>query len=319
MRRIVFSTRQNIRGNRGRFRRQFPTSLRGRLSKVRAVNPRAPTFSLPPPLVALMRRFMHLLAWCWLALPLALVVGVTVALLFSPMSARAQAHVQAQPDVGFVLSEPVLKQVRDLALANDLPKTSQKNNVTGKTRTELVVGQIDGRLRLAACDKVQTYWPYGSRPWGKTRVGLRCMDGPKAWNVSLPLEVKVFGLAWVATGALPSGHVLDAKDVRQGEIDLAAEPSPAISAEEDFSPVGRTLARPMAGGDAVRENHVKTREWFAAGEVVQLKVVGAGFAIGGSGEAMTSGVEGRSVRVKTEGGRVVSGRPVGERLVEIAL
>ena len=61
------------------------------------------------------------------------------------------------------------------------------------------------------------------------------------------------------------------------------------------------------------------RQWFAAGDVVRITAQGGGFVVSSSGEALSPGIEGRSVRVRTEGGRVVSGEPVGEREVELAL
>jgi flagella basal body P-ring formation protein FlgA len=47
--------------------------------------------------------------------------------------------------------------------------------------------------------------------------------------------------------------------------------------------------------------------------------VGSGFAVHGSGEALTAGMEGRSARVRTPSGRIVSGRPMGPRQMEIRL
>jgi flagella basal body P-ring formation protein FlgA len=64
---------------------------------------------------------------------------------------------------------------------------------------------------------------------------------------------------------------------------------------------------------------VRQRQWFAAGDPVKLLVSGNGFSISGEGTALAPGLEGQLVRVRTEGGRVVSGRAKGDRMVEVDL
>jgi len=62
-----------------------------------------------------------------------------------------------------------------------------------KLRPEIVVGQLDSRLRLAPCQRVEPFLPEGTRLWGRTRVGLRCAEGPTRWTVFLPITVKAWG------------------------------------------------------------------------------------------------------------------------------
>lgn len=184
-------------------------------------------------------------------------------------------------------------------------------------RVEVVPGTLDPRLNLAPCNKVQPYLPPGHRAWGRTRIGLRCVEGPVAWNVSLPLTVKVYAPALVARQALSAGTALASEHLETTEVEWTASDSPVHT---EASPlVGRVLARPLAPGQAVRESDVRKRQWFAAGDPVKLLVSGAGFAISGEGTALSPGLEGQLVRVRTESGRTVSGRATGERLVEVLL
>ena len=184
-------------------------------------------------------------------------------------------------------------------------------------RVEVVPGALDPRLNLAPCNKVQPYLPPGHRAWGRTRIGLRCVEGPVAWNVSMPLTVKVYAPALVARQALSAGTTVAAEHLETTEVEWTATDSPVHT---DARPlVGRTLARPLAAGQAVREADMRKRQWFAAGDPVKLLVSGPGFAISGEGTALSPGVEGQLVRVRTEGGRTVSGRATGERQVEVLL
>lgn len=184
-------------------------------------------------------------------------------------------------------------------------------------RVEVEVGRLDPRLKLAPCDKVQTYLPPGFTAWGKTRVGLRCLQGTTKWNVYLPITVKVYGRALVAVAALPAGATLAAHDLQEAEVDLAAERSNAVRLPAEA--LGRNLARALAPGESLRAADLRARQWFGAGETVQVVAVGPGFAVHGEGQAVTPGLDGAAVRVRVDNGRIVTGTAVGERRVEIKL
>jgi flagellar basal body P-ring formation protein FlgA len=184
-------------------------------------------------------------------------------------------------------------------------------------RVEVVPGELDSRLRLAPCNRIEAYLPSGTRPWGASRVGLRCVDGPKAWNVSLPVTVKVFAPALVATQPLQAGSTIEASHLTTAVVDWAAERSPVLLRAERL--LGRVLARPLSVGEALRSADLRPRQWFAAGDIVQIVAKGNGFSISAEGQAISAGIEGHPARVRTDSGRIVSGEPRGERRIELAL
>jgi flagella basal body P-ring formation protein FlgA len=75
---------------------------------------------------------------------------------------------------------------------------------------------------------------------------------------------------------------------------------------------------PAGAGQALRPD-LLARKWFASGETVQIVARGAGFSISAEGQALSHGLEGQPARVRTEGGRVLVGRPVAERRMEVQL
>jgi flagella basal body P-ring formation protein FlgA len=184
-------------------------------------------------------------------------------------------------------------------------------------RVEIEPGRLDPRLRLAPCERIEPYMPPGARPWGRSRIGLRCVQGPSPWNVFLPVTVRVFAPAWVTTAPLPAGSVLQAEQLRQAEVDWAATPTPPVADVARL--LGRQLARPLPAGAAPRQADLKQRQWFAAGDTVQLVANGPGFSVGGSGQALGPGLEGQPVRVRTDNGRVLTGQAVGQNRVEVSL
>ena len=184
-------------------------------------------------------------------------------------------------------------------------------------RIEIVVGRLDPRLKLAPCQRIDTYLPPGQRAWGRTRVGMRCVEGPVAWNVYLPITVKVFAPALMATQPLAAGTVLQSAHFRLAEADWAESASPALVGAG--LAVGRTLARPLAAGSPLRGTDLKKRQWFAAGDAVRVVAGGLGYAVSGEGLALTPGIEGQPARVRTAAGRTLTGTATGDRRVEVAL
>lgn len=198
-----------------------------------------------------------------------------------------------------------------------LAQNGARAGMPAQARVDVEVGKLDSRLRLAPCLQVQPYLPAGLQMWGQTRIGLRCVDGRARWNVSLPVKVRVFARAVVASDPLPAGAILTQEQLSVAEIDIAAEPGAVFTDATSLN--GRALARPLAAGEAVRSSSLKLRQVFAAGDTVTVLASGPGYAVAGEGQALAAGLEGQNVKVRFENGRVVTGRAIGERRVEVLL
>ncbi len=184
-------------------------------------------------------------------------------------------------------------------------------------RVEVELGRLDPRLRLAPCDQIQPYLPPNQRMWGRTRIGIRCLSGPTKWNVSLPLTIRVYAPAYVAVADLPVGTELTQDRLRLAETDIAGETGVIFTHPEAW--VGRHLAKGLMAGEALRSTDLKLRQWVQPGDRVQVQAAGDGYAVSGEGQAMGVGLEGQDVRIRFDNGRMVTGRTVGERKVEVLL
>lgn len=202
-------------------------------------------------------------------------------------------------------------------LAQAIAQTRQQMQVPAAARVEIVPGTLDPRLKLAPCAQIEPYLPSGSRAWGRTRVGLRCTSGPVRWNVYLPLTVHVWAQAAVSSEALPAGTVLRANHVRLAEIDLAAVPGRAFTSPQEL--MGRSVAWTVPAGTALGSDMLRQRQWFQAGDTVTVLARGKGFAVAGEAQALSNGVEGQTVRLRTEGGRIITAVPTAPRQVELML
>jgi len=184
-------------------------------------------------------------------------------------------------------------------------------------RVEVEAGALDPRLQLAPCARVEVFLPPGQRAWGRTRIGLRCAQGTVAWRVTLPMTVKLWAPGLVLSASLPAGTVLAPGHLKMAEVDWSERDSPVLVHEP--AAVGRTLGITVSAGAALRQEHLRKRQWFESGDTVRLTAVGPGFSIQGEGVALSAGIEGQSVRIRTESGRLVTGTPTGVRQVEVTL
>jgi flagella basal body P-ring formation protein FlgA len=207
------------------------------------------------------------------------------------------------------LDPALIESVRSLALG--------KAAEPAGPRLEVVIGQLDPRLHLAPCQRIEPYLPTGVRLWGKARIGLRCTAGSTPWNVYLPVTIKAWGRGLVVPAGAAAGTALASADLAEAEVDLAEEFTPAVV--DARLAVGRILAQSLKPGQPLRQGHLKTRQWFTAGETVRVIASGDGFSLESEAQALSNGIEGQPARVRTDSGRVLTGVATGERRIEVAL
>lgn len=184
-------------------------------------------------------------------------------------------------------------------------------------RLEVTLGELDSRLRLAPCDEVLPYLPPGTQLWGKTRIGLRCVNGAVKWNVFLPVTIKAFGPAWVLKSQLAPGAVLAESDLMQVEADWAERSSPVVANQADW--LGLVASRQLAAGQVLRQDMIKAPMAFASGAQVRVLAGGPGFEIVTSAQAVTAAAIGQGAKVRMDNGRVISGVVIDRQTVRVDL
>lgn len=214
-----------------------------------------------------------------------------------------------------VQAEPELQGVTQRWL--DHAVASAQASAATPLRMEVSVGALDSRLRLSPCGQVEPYIPAGTKLWGRTRLGLRCLDAGVRWNVFLPVTIKAFGPAWVLRGQVAAGAVLTATDLVEAEADWAQEPSAIIS--DPAAWLGQVAARPLGTGQALRVGMIRPAQVFAAGAQVRVVARGPGFQISADGQALAAGVVGQATRVKMDNGRIMSATVLDLRTVRVDL
>lgn len=185
----------------------------------------------------------------------------------------------------------------------------------GAGRVDVQIGQLDPRLQLAPCARVEPAWPAGTRAWGRAAIALRCVDGAN-WSVSLPVNVVVRGRAVVAGEPLAAGAAPAGASLRLEEAELTREPGTPVTDPAQL--VGKTLLRPVQAGQVLRLEHLRATQTVAPGDPVRIQLVGQGFVIQADGQALAGAGDGQPIRVRTENGRILSGTLRG-RTVEVRI
>jgi flagella basal body P-ring formation protein FlgA len=186
---------------------------------------------------------------------------------------------------------------------------------SGLGRAEISIGTLDPRLQLAPCARIEPYLLPGTRLWGRTSIGVRCLEGAN-WTVALPVTVTVRGRAVVAGEAMTAGSQPAGGSLRIEETELTREPGTPVTDPAQLA--GKTLSRPLAAGQVIRLEHLRATPVVSAGDPVRIQVVGQGFVIQAEGQALAAAADGQPVRVRTDSGRILSGLLRG-RTVEVRI
>ena len=175
-------------------------------------------------------------------------------------------------------------------------------------------GAIDPRLQLAACAAMDVFSPPGSRLWGTTSVGVRC-GAPTPWTIYVTVTVRVTGPYLASARALTAGQALTQADFTVMTGDLTQ--MPAGVATDASQVVGKTLVSPVAPGQPIRADLLRTPNAVLSGQNVKVISEGAGFRVAADGKAVNNATVGQVAQVRMNSGQTVSGIARADGTVEI--
>jgi flagella basal body P-ring formation protein FlgA len=188
----------------------------------------------------------------------------------------------------------------------------QTNGLPGKATVS--AGAIDPRLQLAACASMDVFTPPGGRLWGTTSVGVRC-GAPTPWTIYVSVTVRVSGPYLASARALTAGQALSQGDFVVMNGDLTQ--MPAGVATDPSQVVGKTLASPLAAGQAIRADLLSTPNAILSGQNVKVVSQGSGFRVAADGKAVNNAAVGQVAQVRMNSGQTISGIARADGSVEI--
>ncbi|HRO58263.1 MAG TPA: flagellar basal body P-ring formation chaperone FlgA [Burkholderiaceae bacterium] len=249
------------------------------------------------------------------ALAGALVLGVAIG---PPAHAAGAGAVSGTASAADEAAPQLKRWIEESAAASwsmSLPGAAGEAAGGGGVRVEVTLGRLNPGLRLAPCARVEPFLPPNARLWGRSHIGVRCVEGA-SWTTMMPVTVSVFGPALVASLPLPAGSDADPQAFRLEEVDLTRAHGHPVSDAALLE--RRALARPLAAGQVLRANDLRIRHTVASGDPVRILLLGEGFTISTEGSAMANAGEGQTLRVRTGSGKLLVGT-VRDRTVEVKL
>lgn len=198
-------------------------------------------------------------------------------------------------------------QIRDVVAA-----FVQQQTVTLPGNITFQINEIDKRIALSKCTRLEAFLPAGSKLMGKTSVGVRCME-VNGWSILVQVQIKVSQNLLVSARQLPLGHILQKEDIASQTM----ETSQTAGLTDPGSAIGKVLRYGIGAGQVLREDMLRPPYNVTQGQVVQLAVQGSGFSIRNEGVALNNASEGQKVQIRTSSGRVISGIAGADGIVKI--
>ena len=183
----------------------------------------------------------------------------------------------------------------------------------GEVKVE--VGQIDKRITLPKCAKLEPFMPPGSRLWGKTSVGVRC-DEQESWTIYVQAEVKIMANVLHIARPVSRDQTMDYGDVAFQIVNLTQMPEGVLT--EYSQVVGKIAVTNLTTGQPLRQNMLRSPYVILRGQNVKLMVNGRGFSVSSEGHALSDAAEGQVVQVRNPSGRIISGLARHNSIVEVS-
>ena len=154
------------------------------------------------------------------------------------------------------------------------------------------------------------------KAWGKLLLNLRCDTG-RVWARPVSLYVMVKGRYLVATRPLKPGQILTPSDWKWADGDLSKMGDSMVDSPDLLK--NMELSRPQQAGNPLRLNDFRQMSVIKSGDQVRVAILGRGFAIDASGQALADAALGASVKVRISDGKIIQGTAVSQGVVEVVM
>ena len=154
------------------------------------------------------------------------------------------------------------------------------------------------------------------KAWGKLLLNLRCDTG-RVWARPVSLYVMVKGRYLVATRPLKPGQILTPSDWKWADGDLSKMGDSMVDSPDLLK--NMELSRPQQAGNPLRLNDFRQMSVIKSGDQVRVAIVGRGFGIDASGQALADAALGASVKVRISDGKIIQGTAVSQGVVEVVM
>lgn len=194
---------------------------------------------------------------------------------------------------------PASTQAQIAKLAASFVK-QQTAGISGKV--DYQIEELDPRISLTPCSRMEAFLPSGSQLIGKTSIGVRCNE-QNGWQILVPARITITLQLLVSARQLQPGQVLQAADLATQSVEI----SRSTGFTDPAQVVGKVLRYGIAAGQILRDDMLRAPYSVTQGQVVQIIARGNGFSVRNEGVALNNAGEGQIVQVRIASGKVISG------------
>lgn len=175
-----------------------------------------------------------------------------------------------------------------------------------------MVDEIDKRISLRPCSKIEAFLPPGTQLTGRVSIGVRCTE-TGGWSTLIPVQIKITRELLVSAHALTLGQIVRETDLTR----LKTETTLNSGITDASLIVGKVLRYSIAAGYILREDMLRAPYSIKQGQTVNLSIQANGFTLSSSGVALNNASEGETVQARTSSGRVISGTASADGVILI--
>ena len=182
---------------------------------------------------------------------------------------------------------------------------------------DFTVQWTEPRGNLPICDKLpRVNLQSRDRAWGKIFLSLNCEEG-RPWVRPVSVYVAVKGRYLVTNQAVRKGQALSVADLQWAEGDVTKMGDALLDDPELIK--NMESVRSLQSGTPLRLNDLKPIAVIKSGDQIRVTLLGEGFVIDTTGQAMSDAAMGGSVKVRISDGKIVQGTAVSQGAVEVLI
>jgi flagella basal body P-ring formation protein FlgA len=172
--------------------------------------------------------------------------------------------------------------------------------------TQVSVGALDPRLRLARCEaELTAALPAGGTFRARMTIAVSCPEG-NVWTIYVPVTIETRAKVLVLRGPAARGARLGAADVEVQERVVGGSGDSLLTDVAQLE--GHTLKRPLASGTALTADVLVEDVMVKRGQSVTLLASASGIEVRAPGRAMADGRAAGRIKVQNLNSlRVVEG------------
>lgn len=157
---------------------------------------------------------------------------------------------------------------------------------------------------LPPCQQFSVTATPGTRPWGRSSVSVRCIDGAN-WNLLVPVRIQVVGNFLVTARGIAPGQVIGPGDLIVQTGDLGDLPGGVLT--DTTQAIGQIARSTLPAGRTLTGDLLRAPNVVQQGQNVRVVSHGSGFHVSNEGRALGNATAGQVVQVRLANGQVVSG------------